>query len=202
AEFVNRIRLHQVALGDPVPSRSLPELLGSDIDFVEGRVAALDPDAGRAEVATADGTRRVPFDRVVIAAGSGTEHAPIPGGEHVRGIGDVDTARTLRPELAALPAGSVVTVVGGGLTGLETASEFAEFRPDLRVRLVTAGEVGGWFTERGADYVRATLRELGVDAVGGVRVREAGPGRLRLDGGAELDSDLTVWCGGDRKGVV
>ena len=71
-----------------------------------------------------------------------------------------------------------MTVVGGGLTGLETVAEIAESRPDLDVRLVTAGEVGGWFDTRGEEYVRGTLRGLGVEAVGGVRVRAAEPGRL------------------------
>ena len=79
AAFVNRIRMHQVAVGRPVPFPSLPSLLGSGVTFVEGYVTALDPDAGRAEVSGAAGIRTVSFDRVILATGSTTERAPDRG---------------------------------------------------------------------------------------------------------------------------
>ena len=44
--------------------------------------------------------------------------------------------------------------------------------------------------------MRETLRKLGVEAVGGARVRATEPDRLLLDDGAEVPSDLTIWCGG------
>lgn len=195
-EFVNRIRMHHVAIGRPIPLPSLPSLLGSDVAFVEGYVTALEPDAGRAVVSGADGIRTISFDRVILATGSTTERAPIAGHDHVYGVGDIDAARRLRPVLAALREGSAATVVGGGLTGLETVAEIAESRPDLHVRLITAGDVGGWFSGGAGEYVRSTLSGLGVEAVGGTRVRAAEPDRLLLDDGTELPSDLTVWCGG------
>ena len=196
AEFVNRVRMHHVAVGRPVPFPSLPSLLGSGVGFVEGVVTALDPDAGRATVSTGGSIRTLGFDRVILATGSSTERAPIDGHEYVRGIGDIDAARRMKPVLAGMPAASVVSVVGGGLTGLETVAEIAESRPDMTVRLVTAGEVGGWFSARGAVYVRDTLRTLGIEAVGHTRVRAAEPGRLIFADGSDAASDLTVWCGG------
>jgi NADH dehydrogenase FAD-containing subunit len=195
-EFINRIRMHHVAIGQQFALPSLTDVLGAGVTLVQGYVTALDPDAGRATVSGPDGIRTLSFDRVILATGSTTERAPIPGGEHAHGIGDIEAARALRPVLAGLGAGSAITVVGGGLTGLETVAEIAESRPDLRVRLVTSGEVGGWFAERGGDYVRATLRGLGVEALGGARARAIDPGRLLLDDGSEVPSDLTVWCGG------
>jgi NADH dehydrogenase FAD-containing subunit len=196
ADFVNRIRMHHVAIGRSVPLPDLPTALGSGVNFVPGYVTSLDPDAGRATVSGPDGIRTISFDRVVLATGSTTELAPIPGGEHAHGLGDIDAARALRPVIAAQREGSAVTVVGGGLTGLETVAELAESRPDLRVRLVTPGEVGGWFSDRGGEYVRETLSRLGVETVGGVRAHSLEPGRLLLDDGAEVPSDLTIWCGG------
>lgn len=194
--FVNRLRLHHVAVGRQVAAPGLRDLLGAGVTFVEGYVTELDPDAGRATVSGPDGTRVVAFDRVVIATGSTTEPVPVPGGEHAHAVGDLESAHRLRDALAALPTGAEVAVVGGGFTGLETVAELAERRPDARVRLVTAGAVGEWFTPRGSDHVSGVLGRLGVDAVGGARVRAVLPDRLLLEDGGEVPSALTVWCGG------
>ncbi|MFC5139773.1 NAD(P)/FAD-dependent oxidoreductase [Actinomycetospora rhizophila] len=194
-QFVNRLRLHHVAIGRPVPAPALRDLLGAGITLVEGTVAELDPDAGRATVTEPEGVRDLAFDRVVVAAGS-TTTVPVPGAEHVHAVGDLESARRLRPAFAALPADAQVSVVGGGFTGLETVAELAESRPDVAVRLVTGGDVGAWFTPDGREHVRDTLRRLGVELVDGTRVRAVERGRLVLDGGHLLASDLTVWCGG------
>jgi NADH dehydrogenase FAD-containing subunit len=194
--FVNRLRLHHVAVGQRVAAAGLPDLLGRGVAFVEGAVTGLDPDAGRATVSGRDGARVLPFDRVVIATGSTTEPVPVPGGEHVHAVGDLASAHRLRRAFAALPEGAQVAVVGGGFTGLETVGELAARRPGVRVRLVTAGAAGDWFTPRAAEHVRAALSRLGVEALGGARVRAVGADRLLLDDGGEVPSDLTVWCGG------
>ncbi|PVZ08299.1 NADH dehydrogenase FAD-containing subunit [Actinomycetospora cinnamomea] len=193
--FVNRLLLHHVAIGRRVAAPGLRDLLGTAVTLVPGRVVDLDPAGGRATVAGPEGVRVVAFDRVVLATGS-TTAVPLAGGEHVHAVGDLEAAQRLRPAFAALRPGADVAVVGGGFTGLETVAELAGRRPDVRVRLVTAGEVGAWFTRRGAEHVRTTLRELGVEARGGTRVRAVEPGRLHLDDRGEVPAELTVWCGG------
>lgn len=195
-QFVNRLRLHTIAIGRAVPAPDLRRMLGAGVTLVEGHVTTLDPDGRRATVSGPDGVRTLAFDRVVVATGSTTAAAPVPGGELVHAVGDLESAHRLRTAFAALPAGAPVSVVGGGFTGLETVAELAESRPDVRVRLVTAGEVAGWFTPTAAQYVRRTLEDLGVEAIGGTRVRAVAPDRLVLEDGAEVPSGLTVWCGG------
>ena len=168
-QFVNRLRLHHVAIGRAVPAPDLRRMLGAGVTLVEGHVTTLDPDAGRATVAGPDGVRILAFDRVVVATGSTTAAAPVPGGELVHAVADLESALRLRTAFAALPAGTPVSVVGGGFTGLETVAELAESRPDVPVRLVTAGEVGGWFTPPAAEHVRRTLEDSAWR-------RSAGPG--------------------------
>jgi len=194
--FVHRLRMHHVAVGYDVPSRSLVELLGSGIRFVEGSVAALDPDRSTAEIAGPEGLRTIRFDRVIIATGSTTESAPVPGGENAYGLADIDSARKLRAAFAALAPEAEVAVVGGGFTGLETVAEMAERRPDIRVRLIARGDVAEWFSPRARSHVRETLAGLGVETIGGARVAAVQPRAVLLDDGAEISADLTVWCGG------
>lgn len=195
-QFVNRLRLHHLAVGRQVAAPGMRDVLGGRVDLVEGSVRELDPVAGRATVDGPAGVRDIAFDRVVIATGSTTEPVPVPGGEHVHAVGDIASAHRLRSAYATLRPGAQVTVVGGGFTGLETVAELAESRPDLRVRMVTAGEVGAWFTPAAGGHVRDTLARLGVEALGGARVRAVERHRLLLEDGGEVTSELTVWCGG------
>ncbi|MFT3716368.1 MAG: FAD-dependent oxidoreductase [Gordonia sp. (in: high G+C Gram-positive bacteria)] len=81
---------------------------------------------------------------------------------------------------AALSAGARVTVVGGGLTGIETATEVAETRPDLEVTLVSSGPIGASLHPTARARVHAELARLGVTIVDG---DYDGPG----------DADLVLW---------
>lgn len=103
--FVNRLRLHHVAIGRQVAAPSLRDVLGAGVTFRRGGPG---------------GVRDVLFDRVVIAAGSTT---------------DLESAHRLRSAFAALREGAEVAVVGGGFTGLETVAELLEsLREELQAR--------------------------------------------------------------------
>ena len=54
-------------------------------------------------------------------------------------------------------------MVGGGLTGIETAAEVAETYPGLEVRLVTDTEPGAGLSERGRAHLRRVFDRLGVE---------------------------------------
>src|SRR5204862_100957 len=78
----------------------------------------------------------------------------VPGAaEHAHALDGLAGAHALRAALAALPEGRSVTVFGAGLTGLEAVSEIAEARPDLRLRLVTAGALGAQLSPAGREYL-------------------------------------------------
>jgi NADH:ubiquinone reductase (H+-translocating) len=196
--LVQRLRLHQLAAGHQVAEPPLRRLLGRrGATLEQGWASAIDLDSGRVSVIGADGPRELPFDRLVLATGSRVDRLAVPGAaEHAYALGDRAAAIELRRALAALPEGAEVAVGGGGFTGLEAASEIADARPDLRVRLVTAGALGEWLSPRGRDYLAAALARLGVDVVAHARVRAVEPTGLALDDGATIPCDLAVWCGG------
>src|SRR5699024_6029275 len=89
-----------------------------------------------------------------------------------------------------------VTVVGGGLTGIETAAELAE--TGHRVRLVTGGVLGATLHDRGRSSTARRLAALGVQLLDGPtsRVRAVQPDAVLLADGRRLDSALTVWTAG------
>ncbi|WP_327352439.1 NAD(P)/FAD-dependent oxidoreductase [Streptomyces sp. NBC_01304] len=188
ADFVERVRLHQQVAGTAVAATPLTGMLGKGIT---ARVATVDK-IGDGTVVLDDG-ESIDFDYAFLAVGSTVR--PLPG---TVPIGTWEGAEEAREALAALPAGSTVTVVGGGATGIETASEVAEARSDLKVRIV-GSSVAESYSGTARQLVRTGLERLGVDIVDdGVAEVTAGSGRfdgaVRLRSGAELASDLTLWA--------
>ena len=98
-------------------------------DGIRSRLAAVDK-IGDGSV-TLDMGETLDFDYLFLAVGSTV--SPLPG---TVPVGTWEGAENARTALASLPAGSTVSVIGAGPTGIETAAEVAYGRPDLCVRLV------------------------------------------------------------------
>ncbi|MDG4860978.1 FAD-dependent oxidoreductase [Streptomyces sp. T-3] len=186
-DFVERVRLHEQVAGTSVAATPLKDMLS---DGITTRVATVDK-IGDGTVIL-DGGESIDFDHAFVAVGSTVR--PLPG---TVPIGTWEGAEQAREALAALPAGSTVTIVGGGATGVETASEVAEARPELRVRIV-GSQVGDSHSGTARERILAALARLGVEVVND-SVTEVTEGAGEFDGvvhlrsGAELASDLTLW---------
>ncbi|MFI8994638.1 NAD(P)/FAD-dependent oxidoreductase [Streptomyces sp. NPDC053542] len=183
SEFVERVRLHEQVAGTGEAATPLASMLRDGIDTRVGAVEKI----GDGQVALDDGGARVDFDYLVLAVGSTV--APLAGAVPV---GTWEGAEEARGALAGLGGGRVVTVVGGGLTGVETAAEIAFGRPDLRVRLVGTA-IAGSLSAGARKRVRAGLDRLGVEVVED-SVERIDPGEVLLRSGASVGSDLTLWA--------
>lgn len=187
-DFVERVRLHQQMAGTGAAATPLASMLR---DGITSRVGTVDK-IGDGTVALDDG-ERVDFDHAFIAVGSTV--LPMRG---TVPVGTWEGAEQARVELATLPAGSTVTVIGGGPTGIETAAEVASARPDVRVRQVGTS-VAGTFSHGAQQRVRAGLERLKVDIVDDDVTKVAagaGPcdGVVHLRSGTAFTSDLTLWA--------
>ncbi|GAB2833840.1 NAD(P)/FAD-dependent oxidoreductase [Lentzea nigeriaca] len=175
-EFVERVRLHQLATGQDLKARKLTDVFANTGVRVRiARVAAVD--AERKIVNTDDGD--IAYDTLVYALGSAAVDVP----EHAYDIAGKQSALRLRDRLDDLGAGATVLVVGGGLTGIEAVTEIAEARPDLHVSLAARGELGGWLSDKAQQHLRKAFDRLGITVHEGVD-------------GRELSADVTVWTAG------
>ncbi len=190
--FVERVRLHQLASGQELRPRPLAELLrGTGIHLVVDRVTAIDLDGKSVVLAGGD---TLPYDTLVYALGSRTDLGAVPGAaEHAHTVAVAEEAERLRTRLGD---GGVVTVVGGGLTGIEAATELAERHPELKVRVVTAGPVGAGLSEKGRRHLRRVFGRLGIEAREDARVTEVRADGVVLADGTHVASDLVVWTTG------
>ncbi|OLF19643.1 oxidoreductase [Actinophytocola xanthii] len=190
--FVERVRLHQVAAGQRVREHALADLLrGTGARLVVDRVTRIDPRTRTVELAAGEPLR---YDTLIYAAGSRADLASVPGAaEHAFGLADVEQTVRLRERLAR---GGTVSVVGGGLTGVEAATEIAESHPRVAVRLLTDGVLGAGLSARGRRHLARVCARLGVEVREGARVVEVLPDGVALAGGAHLAADTVVWATG------
>lgn len=193
--FVERVRLHQLAAGQTLPELPLTNLLtGTGVDLVVAHVTGLDPHARTVRLDTAPGT--LPYDTLVYALGSGADLDALPGArEHALTVAQAADARRLR---SRLPEARSVAVVGGGLTGIETAAELADAYPRLRVDLVTAGQVGAGLSERARRHLHRALVHLGIGVREHCPVGKITGDGLLLYGGHDLPADAVIWTAGFR----
>lgn len=181
------------------------------------RVLEIDRDSG--DLLLVDGPR-VPWDRLVLAAGSIPTLPPIRGlvrmdgqlHERVHAFRSLADCDRLEAAVAALPPEGRAVVVGGGLLGLQVARALAVRGVATEVVEGTGHLLSGQLGEAAGAVIARDLRRLGTEVYCGVRaVRLVEAGRhgagagegaagtvLRLDNGVDLPTDLVVLTAGGR----
>ncbi|MGW6584687.1 NAD(P)/FAD-dependent oxidoreductase [Streptomyces globisporus] len=199
-DFVERVRMHQLAVGQTLRPRPFDEMFaGTGVTLRLGRVTAVDVDRRTVTVTgadTAEGPQDLEYDTLVYALGSAWNTQGVPGTtEHAHEIAGRDGALRLRDRLAALAPGSPVTVVGGGLTGVEAATELAETRPDLDVSLIARGGLGDWLSPKGARHLRKVFTGLRITAHEHTTVTAVHADRVTTTEG-DIPAAVTIWTTG------
>jgi NADH:ubiquinone reductase (H+-translocating) len=192
--FVERVRLHQLAAGEELRDRPLSELVrDTGVRLVIDRVTAIDVDTKSVVLARGE---VLAYDTLVYALGSRMDLESVPGAaEHAFTVATEEAATRLR---ARVSGGGVVTVVGGGLTGIEAATELAEQHASLKVRLVTDGALGSTLSEKGRGHLRRVFDRLGIELREHAPVVEVRADGVVLADGEHVPSDTVVWTTGFR----
>ena len=169
--------------------------------FVRAEVSRVDGAAGCVETARG---RRIPFEACIVAVGGVGATFGVPGVErHAMRLDGVDDCVAIGRRLAALSRQAKsrqVVIVGGGFEGVEALGEILRrSRRDsaLRVQLIESGPRLLPGSPAAIDAsIRAHCADLDVCIRTGTRVVAVTARGVRLDSGATLRSDLTIWTGG------
>ncbi|WP_228567087.1 NAD(P)/FAD-dependent oxidoreductase [Nocardia sp. SYP-A9097] len=189
ADFVERIRLHQFMAENHPAVKPLRELLPPSAKLIVDAAVTVDSRNQQLHMTSGD---VIAYDYLVYAVGSRTRSDAIPGvAEHAVTVGSWDAACVAHQRLQALSPTAIVTVIGGGLTGIETAAELAELGT-VAVRLVTSGELGTTLSARARAQLRSHFSAAGVHVIEHSSVAEIREGKVALADGTVLSSDLTV----------
>ncbi|NDZ69007.1 NAD(P)/FAD-dependent oxidoreductase [Streptomyces cyaneofuscatus] len=196
-DFVERVRMHQLAVGQELGPRPFAEMFaGTGVRLRLARVTAVDADRRTVTVTDEQSTEELPYDTLVYALGSAWNTQDVPGtAEHAHDIAGRSGALRLRERLAGLAAGQPVVVVGGGLTGLEAATEIAEARPDLDVALAARGGLGDWLSPKGRHHLRKVCDRLGITVHEHTTVTAVSADHVTTTAG-DIPASVTIWTTG------
>ncbi|MFN8439716.1 MAG: FAD-dependent oxidoreductase [Caldilineaceae bacterium] len=197
-QLVERTRMHQLATGQQLKSYPIPHLLRkTGVQFVCGKVTALQPNQHCVTIEQVDGQKQLEYDKLVYALGSFVDRASMPGAAENAFTLDLASAEQLRTQLPEIAQrNGRVVVIGAGLTGLEVVTEVAESYPTLQVSLLCGGTLGRDFAPKAVDYVHTVLRKRSISLHEQSKVTRIDPGMVDCADGSQVPFDLCIYCGG------
>ncbi|WP_228821626.1 NAD(P)/FAD-dependent oxidoreductase [Nocardia cyriacigeorgica] len=192
ARFVDRVRLHQFVAGTGEAEVDYGTLLADEVRLVVDRATLIDTAAHQVELESGS---TLDYDYLVYAVGSTATMPSVPGAaEFAFSLAEFEPAQRLRARLDEVPLDAPITVVGGGLTGIETAAELAE--RGRTVTLVCGGALAPTFGAPGRRSIAAWLSRRGVGVLDNEEVAEVRPDAVALGSGAVRSSAITIWAAG------
>ncbi len=196
--FVQRIRLHQQLAGQIPRQYALAKLLrGKNIHRICGTVTQFNPQQKLVSIQLGETQQDIAYDTLIYAAGSVINQAVVPG---VRDHAFTLEAASVTQMAARLPQlaqqRGTLFVLGGGLTGIEAATELAETYPGLQITLLTRGMVGEGLSNKGRAYIRQTLAEFGITLIEQTGVQAVQANGVLTETGHLLEADACLWTGG------
>jgi len=211
-----RVRNYESDLSETrIPLAQILDPIG--VMHIEGEVTDIDVSQRRVAFSTLGGTESLPYDRLVFALGSCLVRPPIPGlAEYAFDVDTYEAAARLNHHIAMLPfrkASSAqynVLVVGGGLTGIEVATEmFGKLRAVIAdaaasehthsPRVVLADRqpwIGSGMGESARPVISEALGTLGIETRVGVSVASVDEDGATLTSGERIAAATVVWCAG------
>ncbi|UOE54872.1 NAD(P)/FAD-dependent oxidoreductase [Bacillus sp. CMF12] len=143
------------------------------------------------------GEEPVSYDDIIIGLGCEDKYHNVPGADiHTYSIQTIEKSRRTYEALNNLSPGSVVGIVGAGLSGVELASELNESRPDLKVKLFDRGKhILSAFSERLSTYVENWFLEHNVEIINQSNITKVEEKTLYNHDEA-IHCDAIVWTAG------
>jgi NADH dehydrogenase len=197
--------IHRVASGELQPrdiTLDIQGILGKDVIFVKGKSEKVDLVAKQAEIVLTECgmVQTVQYDYLIIAIGAKNEYFGIKGArENTLSLRSVDDSIKLHRIIKSLPQGSILTIAGGGATGLSLAGALSEkYGKKIRIRVIEAQKevLPGWDSII-IEMVKGKLeKNKNLEILRGKPITEIGPHSIVLSCGETLQTNMTVWTAG------
>mmetsp|Transcript_13343 Transcript_13343/g.21884 ORF Transcript_13343/g.21884 Transcript_13343/m.21884 type:complete len:365 (+) Transcript_13343:150-1244(+) len=169
--------------------------------FVQGEVSSFS--AQEVTVSTKDGPVSLPYDYAVIA--TGVSYAPWKGAEKTA----EERIADLEASAKAVKDASNILIVGGGVTGVETAAEIIHAYPDKKLTIITSTDTlipqatpkaikfaTKWLTTRGVTIITKDKATIAPSSSPVLSVQSQ---VINTTGGKQINTDLIISAVGSGK---
>ncbi|MCH6268247.1 MULTISPECIES: NAD(P)/FAD-dependent oxidoreductase [Neobacillus] len=139
----------------------------------------------------------ISYDDLVIGLGCEDKYHGVPGADqYTYSIQSIGKSRETYSVLNNLPPGSVVGIVGAGLSGVELASELSESRDDLQIKLFDRGKhILSAFPDRLSKYVENWFVKHNVEIINNSNITKVEENTL-YNHDKSISCDVIVWTAG------
>jgi NADH dehydrogenase len=137
------------------------------------------------------------YDDLIIGLGCEDKYHGVPGADQFTySIQSIEKSRLTYSVLNNLGPGSVVGIVGAGLSGVELASELSESRADLQIKLFDRGKhILSDFPDRLSKYVENWFQKNNVEIINNSNITRVEENTL-YNHDKPLFCDVIVWTAG------
>jgi NADH dehydrogenase len=164
------------------------------LQLLYGNITDIDIDEKLVHIS---GQEPVSYDSLVIALGCTDNYHHIPGAaEYSCSIQSLSATRRTFQQINDIRPYGQLTIVGGGLSGVELAAELRESRSDINIRILDRGNsVLSAFPGKLQEYVASWFRHHDVEMRSHISITSLEQGVIH-NGDELIATDVTVWTAG------
>jgi NADH:ubiquinone reductase (H+-translocating) len=163
--------------------------------LLNGEILSIDINEKKIDVRELE--ESVGYDHLVIALGCEDNYQGIEGAEEfTRSLQSLAKTRRTYESINNLDPDSVVSLIGGGLTGVELAAELREVRHDLSIRIYDRGEkLLKGFPDKLRTFVMEWFVDHGIEIRSNSTIEKIEENTIVVNGTRE-HADAIVWTAG------
>lgn len=164
------------------------------INHIQSKVTKIDLEKKQVILENKD---PIQYDNLIIGLGCEDNYDHVPGAkEHSYSIQSFSKAKKTYEAIRSLAPGSTVSIIGGGLSGVELASELYEARPDLKIKIYDRGSrILSSFPENISTHVENWFDNHNIDMIINANITRIEKNVL-YNYNEPIESDLIIWTAG------
>ncbi|TGK46961.1 NAD(P)/FAD-dependent oxidoreductase [Leptospira bouyouniensis] len=190
--FQERIRFHEFASKSTEKKHTIQNLIRKNINLLNGKVTLIQPELNQVVIETINGVIQIDYHYLVVSIGSSgikkltKDENSIQSKESVNKFLIEKKPETLNH----------LCILGGGLTGIELATEWKEKFPKSEVTIVDQSQFGKSFSNLGKQHLLKKFKSLGINIVDSAKIRNISSGKISFFNHSELSYDCLMNCTG------
>jgi NADH:ubiquinone reductase (H+-translocating) len=196
-EFVFVPILHEIATGglsSEIARIRISSILPARVRVLDAYATAIDSTSKKVSLSS---ELELDYDILVVATGGRVEHP-----EDFTGLRSIKDALFILDKISKISLSgqeSVITVAGGGPTGVELALEIAQFLAGSKVKInivQSGGRILKNFPEEIARDAVSALRKAGIEVILNKKIISRKNGDLLLSDGSIVHGGFCIWTAG------